>query len=199
MATHPPEDLTAFAARNHDRLVGTLWLYTGDREVAEELAQEALTRACRDWEKVRRMDAPGPWVHRVAINLANSHFRRRGAERRARARHEMREERERTQAPADTAQAIEVRRAVAALPRRQREVVVLRYFADLTIQQVAEATGATTSSVTSLLHRARRTLATTLGAELDDPDPVGPPSTIPARRPNSTDTTHSFSMEHTNG
>ncbi|MGI8699694.1 MAG: sigma factor [Nocardioidaceae bacterium] len=53
-----------------------LRLYCGDPEVARDLAQEALTRAWVHWRKVRRMDRPDLWVRRVALNLANSHFRR---------------------------------------------------------------------------------------------------------------------------
>src|SRR5918992_733978 len=81
-----PGDLTAFCRREHPRLVGALSLYCGDLFLAEELAQEALARVCRDWSRVRRMDHPAAWAQRVAINLANSQFRRRAAERRARQR-----------------------------------------------------------------------------------------------------------------
>jgi len=75
-----------FCVAEHSRLVGALSLYCGDRTLAEELAQDALSRACRDWKKVRRLGAPGAWTHRVAINLANSHFRRAAIELRAKRR-----------------------------------------------------------------------------------------------------------------
>src|SRR5687768_13383272 len=80
------EDLAGFCRREYPRLVGTLDLYCGDVDVAEELAQEALARACAQWRRVAGMAAPGAWVHRVAINLANSRFRRLAAQRRAEAR-----------------------------------------------------------------------------------------------------------------
>lgn len=73
-------EFVAFCVEEHPRLVGALSLYCGDRALAEELAQDALTRACRDWRKVRNFAAPGAWTHRVAMNLANSYFRRRAAE-----------------------------------------------------------------------------------------------------------------------
>lgn len=76
------EELTAMCEREHPRLVGMLGLYCGDAEVAEDLAQEALIRLCRDWRKVRKLDAPDRWLHRVAINLAHSHYRRKTTERR---------------------------------------------------------------------------------------------------------------------
>ena len=76
--------LEAFCRAEYPRLVGMLDLYCGDLGVAEELAQEALTRVYRHWKKVSALDKPEAWVRRVAINLANSHFRRRKAERKAR-------------------------------------------------------------------------------------------------------------------
>ncbi len=85
------EELDAFCRREHPRLVGALTLHCGDRWVAAELAQEALARVCADWPRVSRMQAPGAWVHRVAMNLCTSHFRRRTAERAARARYQARQ------------------------------------------------------------------------------------------------------------
>src|SRR6478672_6037151 len=80
--SEPPGDLAAFYAEQCDRVRGSLVLFTGSRDVGEELAQEAFVRACQHWEKVRTMDAPGAWVHRVGINLAISRGRKLGTERR---------------------------------------------------------------------------------------------------------------------
>ena len=146
-----PEELADFCSREYPRLVGTLTLYCGDRDVAQELAQEALARACLSWSKVSKMDAPGPWINRVAINLANSHFRRRAAERRAQDRLESAVSDHRT---ADTDLALTIRRAVAALPKRQRTALVLRYFNDLPVAQVAELMGASEGAVRRLTHTA---------------------------------------------
>jgi RNA polymerase sigma-70 factor (ECF subfamily) len=144
------EELVDFCNREYPQLVGTLTLYCGNPDVAEELAQETLARACSSWSKVRRMDAPGPWVNRVAINLANSYFRRRAAERRAT---------ERLETPMssrnpDTALSVTIRRAVAALPKRQRTALVFRYFGDLSVAQVAELMGASEGAVRRLTHTA---------------------------------------------
>ena len=62
-----------------------LALYVGDRGLAEELAQEALIRLCQHWPRVRRMERPGGWLTRVAMNLARSSWRRRAAEHQRRA------------------------------------------------------------------------------------------------------------------
>lgn len=151
-----PEDqeLAAFCRAEHPTLVGLLALYTGDRAVGEELAQEALIRACEHWGRVRVMDNRRAWLTRVAINLANSWFRRRFAERRANARHGI------PAAPAqhDAADVIAVRAAVAALPRRQRTALVLRYYADLPAAQVAAQMGCAEPTVRSLTNRAITTL-----------------------------------------
>lgn len=113
-----PADLTAFCEREYPRLVGALDLYCGDRAVAEEVAQEALLRACRDWPKVSAMGSPGGWTHRVAVNLATSHFRRRQAERRATDRLAARPELE--DGAADPADVLAVRAAIARLPDTSR-------------------------------------------------------------------------------
>lgn len=162
MTEHPPRGLEGFVAREHPRLVGALGLYTGDRLLAEELAQEALARACRDWERLAAMSVPGAYVHRVAINLANSWFRRRRAERRAL---------ERAGGPADrvhrdpcAGDAVAVREAVAVLAPKRRTVVVLCFFLGYSSAEAADVMGVRPATVRSLVHRAKQDLA----AALDD-------------------------------
>src|SRR5690349_4541876 len=79
----PPPALVRFIDEQYPRVEGTLTLYTGDRARAQELTQETFARVCQHWDRVERMAAPGPWVHRVAMNLAHTAHRRQGAERRA--------------------------------------------------------------------------------------------------------------------
>ena len=150
-------ELRDFCSAEYGRLLGTLTLYCGDRGLAEELTQEALARACASWSKVRRMDAPGPWLNRVGINLANSHFRRRGAESRAREKLESRA----TSSP-DPDHDVEMvlRREVAALPKRQRAALVLRYYGDLSVASTADALGTSEGSIKRLTHEAINTLRT---------------------------------------
>ena len=71
------QEFSAFCVEVHPRLVGALSLYCGEPAVAEELAQEALAIAFRDWSKVRRMDDQAAWSFRVGFNLCNSYFSRR--------------------------------------------------------------------------------------------------------------------------
>jgi RNA polymerase sigma factor (sigma-70 family) len=145
-------EFAAFCVEEHPRLVGALSLYCGDRVLAEELAQDALSRACRDWRKVRHLGAPGAWTHRVAINLANSHFRRAAAESRAKRR--LQEDRRAYGDPGlDRAAAMDIRSAVASLPRRQRTALILRYY-DLSVRDVAAAMECPEGTVKTLTSKA---------------------------------------------
>ena len=145
-------ELAAFCRREHGRLVGMLSLYCGDADVASELAQDALACVCRDWRKVSRMDAPGAWAHRVAINLANSYYRRKAAERRASQKAEARAQA--SYVDPDGAARVAVRRAVAALPRRQRTALVLRYYLDLSVREAAAVMECPEGTVKTLTHKA---------------------------------------------
>lgn len=133
------------------RLVGSLVLYCGDRLVAEELAQEAMARAWERWDRVGVMASPEAWIHRVAFNLARSWFRRRGAERRAMQRVSG------AAAPPplpDIASAVAVRDAVAALPGRQRAVVIARFYGGLSVKETATVLGCSPGAVKTHTSRA---------------------------------------------
>jgi RNA polymerase sigma factor (sigma-70 family) len=132
------KDLSEFCRAEYARLVGSLSIYCGDPHLAEELAQETLARACTHWTTVRELESPGGWAHRVAINLANSWFRSRTARQRIDERLHGRRSDSTDEPDADTASAVAVRRAIAALPERQRRAIVLRYYADFSVKEVAE-------------------------------------------------------------
>ena len=150
-AKHGLEDLERFCRVVHPRLVRSLSLYCGRGDVAEELAQDALAIACRDWKKVREAGSPEAYVHRVGINLANSFFRRKAAERRAKQRYGWGDE----ESPApDISSREAVRQAVASLPRRQRTALVMRYYLDLPISEVANLMECSDGTVKALTHQA---------------------------------------------
>jgi RNA polymerase sigma-70 factor (ECF subfamily) len=144
-----PLDPDRFCRALSPRLVGSLVLFCGDRGLAEELAQEALARAFERWDRVSRMDAPEAWVYRTAFNLARTQGRRRTLERRA--------QRQLALAPApalpDSATAVALRDAVAALPPRQRAAVVARFYAGLSVAQAATALGCAPGTVKALVHQ----------------------------------------------
>ena len=140
-----------FIDAEYPRLIGALGFYVRDREVAEELAQEALVRLWQNWSRVRRLQNPSAWLHRVAINLANSRFRRLIAERKALARIEA--EHGAVRPSVDAADAYGIRQAVARLPSRQRAAVVLRFYLDLPFSQVAQILDVPVRTAQSLVAR----------------------------------------------
>ncbi len=165
-----PPDYAAFVATEHRRLVGALTLYCGDRDTAEELAQDTLVRCREQWRRVSSADRPGAYAHRVAINLANSSFRRRAAERRAVAKVAMRTDGNHTD-PC-SADGLAVRRAVSSLPPRQREVIVRRFFLDESAADVATAMGIAPGTVASTTRRALDALRETFDITLPAADAV---------------------------
>jgi RNA polymerase sigma factor (sigma-70 family) len=149
-------------------LVGAVALIAGSRAAAEETVQEALARA---WERSRRgeqIENLGAWVTTVSLNLARSGLRRLRAERKARDRLGVAE----VGGGASPAERIDLRRALAELPRRQREATVLRYYLGLDVREVAEALGVPEGTAKSLLARARHALATALAVPDDDREEV---------------------------
>ena len=158
--------LAELCRREHVRLVGLLALYTGDRAVGEDLAQEVLLRAHQQWPRVRQMASPHAWLSSVGINLARSWWRRRYAEQRAYRRHGAGPAQVTEPEPSDV---VAIRRAVAALPPRQRAALVLRYYGDLSQAQTAEALGCAEGTVKSLTHKAVATLRATFDMRALDP------------------------------
>jgi RNA polymerase sigma-70 factor (ECF subfamily) len=152
------DDLEEFCAGEYPRLVGALTLYCGTRATAEELAQEALIRVCQHWEKVRALQNPGAWAHRIAINLANSHLRRIAAERRARARLATLAESQRSSYEVVEPSVDRLRSALRALPRRQRRALILRYYVGLSVTEVATEMCCPEGTVKRLTHEATKAL-----------------------------------------
>ncbi|MEA2506611.1 MAG: hypothetical protein QOH48_1229 [Actinomycetota bacterium] len=144
------EEFSVLCAEVHPRLVGALSLYCGESAVAEELAQEALAIAYRDWSKVRQVNDQAGWAFRVGFNLCNSYFRRRAAERRANARVQTSSTSLVDTEPED---AVAVRRSVARLPRRQRAALVLRFLADYSVAETARIMDCPEATVKTLTRR----------------------------------------------
>jgi len=136
-----------FCREQYARLVGSLALYTGDREVAEDLAHEALARALTAWPRVAAARSPGAYVQRIAFNLAHRHFRRASQP----VKHPPREGA--ADAIANIPLRVDLHRAVAQLPRRQREALLLRYVADLSIKDAAAVLRCRPGTVQSLCHQ----------------------------------------------
>jgi RNA polymerase sigma-70 factor, ECF subfamily len=160
-----------FYAAVFGRLVGQLYLVTGDLEEAEDAVQEALTRAAVRWGRLRDYAVPEAWVRRVAMNLASDGFRR--ARRRLAVATRLRPEPDH---PA-TLDGVVVADALRTLPMAQRKAVVLHHLLDLPVDRVAAELGVPVGTVKSRLARARSALAARLAPPPGQAgDPGGAPS-----------------------
>jgi RNA polymerase sigma-70 factor (sigma-E family) len=141
-----------FVASRWAGLVRLAYGLTGDRWLAEDLAQTALASAYAAWWRVSRADDPDAYVRRILINASNSRFRRRRPA-------------EQPQPIPDIAGAVPdhatvlgersaLMAALAGLPPRQRAVIVLRFWEDLTDAQTAVILGCSASTVRSQIARA---------------------------------------------
>jgi RNA polymerase sigma-70 factor (ECF subfamily) len=143
----------------YPRLVGGLSLIAGSRAAAEDAVQEAVARAWEGSERGVDISSPTAWITTVSLNLARSRLRRVAAERRARARLGAREPSP-SPSPEDR---LDITRALAALPRRQREVTVLRYYVGMDVKELADVLGMSEGTAKTTLFRARRALSRALG------------------------------------
>ena len=143
-----------FFRAEYPRLVPMLRALTGDRQRAEDIAQEALWKAHRDWERISRYDRPGGWVRRVALNVSANVGRRQRREATALSR-----------IGVDIGSAEEpphdehLWRLVRALPEQQRWAVVLHYVEDRSVAEIAEIMTCSEGTVKTHLSRGRASLA----------------------------------------
>jgi RNA polymerase sigma-70 factor (ECF subfamily) len=134
-----------------DRLWRAILFFSGDREVASDAVAEAFAQALRRGEAVRSIEK---WVWRTAFRVAAGMLKERG-----RMSHSMPE---RTyELPEETAVLV---KELRKLSPRQRAAVVLHYYGDYPIREVAALLGSTPAAVGVHLHRARKRLRTLLGA-----------------------------------
>lgn len=147
-----PEGFAQFVEARERALQRTAWLLTGDWGLAEDLVQTALVRSWPRWDRIRRRDDPEVYVRRAMFNTWATWSRRRWRGERAT------EILPDSPVPADVASDVAVRLAVgsalAALTPRQRAVVVLRVFDDLSEVQVAQVLGCAVGTVKSTMSQA---------------------------------------------
>ncbi len=144
------------------RVIAAVTAIVGDVARAEEITQDAFERCYLRWRRVSRLDRPGAWVRRVAINRAISVLRRDRNELGAMARlagFGVASLRVTDTSVAPTlSDESGVWAAVRALPRDQAAATALRYAADLGVAEIAATMHLSETAVKSLLHRARATL-----------------------------------------
>lgn len=130
-----------------------------DPHLGHDLATDAFVRLLSHWEGV---DQPRPWLYTTVANLVKDHWRKRGRERAAYQRELSGVDPDGAVHAHDLALRVSVRDAVESLPERLRSAVLLHYFGDLTVAQVARSLGKAEGTVKSDLYEARARLARTL-------------------------------------
>jgi RNA polymerase sigma-70 factor (sigma-E family) len=140
------------------RAYGVAYQLLGRRSESEDVAQETLARAFVRWRKVRGYAEA--WVVRVAGNLAVDTWRRVG-----RSGADVTTDTRVPATPGPNEQRVDLHRALDRLSKRQREVIVLRFLADLPEADVARALGCSVGSVKQHASRGLATLRTTMGVD----------------------------------
>jgi RNA polymerase sigma-70 factor (sigma-E family) len=144
-------EFSEFMQGRWTKLVRLGYVLTGDRGLAEDLAQTALARAYASWPRVRRAADPDAYVRRVMVNANSSRFRRR------RVREELTGVLPEPGGPAAAQYSGEravLLSALMSLPYGQRAVVVLRYWIGMTESEVAATLGCSVGNVKSQSSRA---------------------------------------------
>ncbi|HEX2355641.1 MAG TPA: sigma-70 family RNA polymerase sigma factor [Micromonosporaceae bacterium] len=142
------------------RLVAQVFAFTSDLGEAQDVVQEAFTRALARPKGLSDVDNPEAWLRTVAINVVRRRWRRRKLLDAILLRD--RPVARVVQAPPGPERA-DLRDALATLPQTFREVIVLHYFADLPVEEVAVVLDVPTGTVKSRLSRGRAALAEHLG------------------------------------
>lgn len=154
------ERFADFVRAHSATLFRTAYLMTGDYQRAEDVLQESLVRICQRWSRIDQMASPLAYARKVVVNRAASWWRKKSSRETPMLLHHD---------PAwgghldEVVEHQRVWQAVLALPPRQRAVMVLRYYEDLTESQIAETLGVAAGTVKSHSHAAHRRLLEVLG------------------------------------
>ncbi len=154
-------DLDSFVAHEYPKVVAAVGLITGNRQDAADAVQDALVGFLAK-PPAREITNVAAWITVVASNRARDLQRSRGAEARAYAKVGTADE---SYDAALQGLDVDVLAALEELPRQQKEVCVLHYLLDQSVDQVAEGLGVSAGTIKTQLHRARKALAARLRRE----------------------------------
>ena len=156
-------EFESFYQASYGRIVALLLGVLGDRQEAEDAAQEAFARALARWPRLSAYDLPEAWVRQVALRLAVDSGRRWRRSIRLSARLTSARQAP-PQESGDRVAFSELGSALMRLPLREREVLVLHYFADMTAERIAAERGLPPGTVKARLVAGRKHLERELAA-----------------------------------
>ena len=166
MTPEEQDEFREYVAGRSAKLLRTAYLLSGNRSDAEDLLQTALAKAYLAWPRIRGVDNPDAYVRRIMLNQRTSWWRRSGGVR------EVPIERAPDAATRDDFAGLDLHdalwRALGRLPRKQRAVLVLRYYEQLSEAEIAAALGISEGTVKSQASRALAKLRDDAGLA-DDP------------------------------
>ncbi|WP_313896267.1 SigE family RNA polymerase sigma factor [Streptomyces sp. YIM 98790] len=155
-----------YAAVIWPSLYRSAFLLTGNQADAEDIAQQTLLRAYRSWPRIIRADSPDAYVRRMLTNTFLS--ANRPKKRRLELLTDTPPEHGAAQRPHGPEDRLTLWPHVKSLPPRQRAVIVLRYYEDLSEQEIADILGCSRGNVKSTAHRALKVLRAALDSERTD-------------------------------
>src|SRR4051794_27159387 len=147
------QDFTAFYDATWARTVACAYAVTGELGAAEEVAQEAYTKAWPRWSKLSTYDDPGAWVRQVATRQAISGWRRRRT-----AKNHLARSRPPEAAPPPDESTVTLVAALRQLPEAQRRALVLHHLAGFSVADIASAERCPEGTVKARLARGRAAL-----------------------------------------
>jgi RNA polymerase sigma-70 factor (sigma-E family) len=162
---HQDDEFVAYYAARGDELRKTAYVLCGDWHLAEDLTQIAFTRLYRAWARIRPGDPVDQYARRLLLH-AFLHERRRPWRRELSTVPDSSTLDVETHEDRGADERLVLRKALLRIPRRQRAVLVLRFWADLSVEQVAEILDCPTGTVKSQTSRGLANLRTALGGAL---------------------------------
>lgn len=174
------EDFRSYVVARSAALLRTAYLLTGNRADAEDLLQTVLAKTYLSWDRIRDREAVDGYVRRVMVNTQTSWWRRRRVDERPTGELPDRGGGRDGTADLDLHDALWT--ALSTLPKRQRAMVVLRYYEDLSEAETARVMGVSVGTVKSATSRALSKLredSSLLTGDADDPRtslPTGAPA-----------------------
>jgi RNA polymerase sigma-70 factor (sigma-E family) len=157
VASHTRDaDFTAYLDARQPALLRTAYLLTGDRATAEDLLQDSLAKLYLAWDRVERRESIDAYLRRIMVNELNSLWRRPWKKREIVV--DDVPEHAATSDRYDDGEAARLWTFVRTLPRRQRAVIVLRYYEQLSEAEIAAALGCSVGTVKSQASRALASL-----------------------------------------